>query len=107
DLRSDTLTQPTPAMRRAIAQAECGDEQKREDPTVTALERRVAELLGQDQAVFVPSATMANQIALKLLGSPGDELLAAPDAHVFLYELGGPAVHSGLVTKPILGAEGT
>jgi threonine aldolase len=101
DLRSDTLTQPTPAMRRAIAEAVVGDEQKREDPTVTALEERGAALLGHEEAVFVPTATMANQIALRTLTEPGDEVIAEADAHVFRYELGGPAVHSGLVMKPL------
>ena len=71
DLRTDTLTQPTQAMRRAIAEAVVGDEQKREDPTVIALEERGAALLGQEEAVFVPTATMANQIALRVLSEPG------------------------------------
>jgi threonine aldolase len=101
DLRSDTLTQPTPEIRRAIAAAEVGDEQKREDPTVIALEERAAELLGHDEAVFLPTATMANQIALRTLTQPGDEVLAEELAHVFRYELGGPAVHSGLVMKSL------
>jgi threonine aldolase len=101
DLRSDTLTQPTPQMRQAIAAAEVGDEQKREDPTVIALEERAAELLGHDEAVFLPTATMANQIALRTLTQPGDEVLAEELAHVFRYELGGPAVHSGLVMKSL------
>jgi threonine aldolase len=106
DLRSDTLTQPTPAMRKAIAEAVVGDEQKREDPTVTALEERVAELLGQEEAVFLPTATMGNQIALKVLSQPGDEVIAEALAHVFLYELGGPAVHSGLAMKAIVTEDG-
>jgi threonine aldolase len=106
DLRTDTLTQPTPAMRRAIAEAVVGDEQKREDPTVIALEERGAALLGQEEAVFVPTATMANQIALRVLSEPGDEVLAEELAHIFRYELGGPAVHSGLVMKPIRTADG-
>jgi threonine aldolase len=106
DLRSDTLTQPTPDMRRAIADAEVGDEQKREDPTVIALEERAAELLGQEEAVFLPTATMANQIALRTLTEPGDEVLAEEMAHVFRYELGGPAVHSGLVMKSLPTAHG-
>jgi threonine aldolase len=88
-------------MREAIARAEVGDEQKREDPTVNVLETRVAELVGQDAAVFLPTATMANQIALRLLSEPGDELLADPHSHLFLNELGGPAVHSGLVMRPL------
>jgi threonine aldolase len=106
DLRTDTVTQPTPAMRRAIAEAVVGDEQKREDPTVTALEQRVAALLGQEEAVFVPTATMANQIALRTLTEPGDEVIAEASAHIFRYELGGPAVHSGLVMKPVESEDG-
>src|SRR5918994_1350420 len=106
DLRSDTLTQPTPGMRKAIAEAAVGDEQKREDPTVIALEERAAELLGQEEAVFVPTATMANQIALRLLSEPGDEVVGEASAHIFRYELGGPAVHSGLVMKTIATADG-
>jgi len=106
DLRSDTATRPTPGMRRAIAEAEVGDEQKREDPTVNALEERAAALLGHEAAVFLPTATMANQIALRALSEPGDEVLAEADAHVFRYELGGPAVHSGLAMKPIAGERG-
>ena len=101
DLRSDTLTQPTPEMRRAIAEAVVGDEQKREDPTVIALEERAAAVLGHDEAVFLPTATMANQIALRTLTTPGDEVVAEAMAHVFLYELGGPAVHSGLAMKSL------
>ena len=106
DLRTDTLTQPTQAMRRAIAEAVVGDEQKREDPTVIALEERGAALLGQEEAVFVPTATMANQIALRVLSEPGDEVLAEELAHIFRYELGGPAVHSGLVMKSIRTEDG-
>ncbi|MEX2464591.1 MAG: GntG family PLP-dependent aldolase [Gaiellaceae bacterium] len=106
DLRSDTLTQPTREMRAAIAAAEVGDEQKREDPTVIALEERSAELLGQEEAVFVPTATMANQIALKILSQPGDEVVSEALSHVFRYELGGPAVHSGLAMKSIQTASG-
>jgi threonine aldolase len=101
DLRSDTATRPTPGMREAIARAEVGDEQKREDPTVNELERRVAELVGHEEAVFLPTATMANQIALRLLSEHGDELLADAWSHLFINELGGPAVHSGLVMRPL------
>jgi threonine aldolase len=106
ELRSDTLTQPTPGMREAIANAVVGDEQKREDPTVNELERRAAELLGQEEAVFLPTATMANQIALRIQTEPGDEVLAEEHSHVFLYEQGGPAVHSGLVMRPLPGFAG-
>jgi threonine aldolase len=93
-------------MRRAIAAAEVGDEQKREDPSVSALEERVADLLGHEAAVFVPTATMANQIALRALSEPGDEVIAEALAHVFRAELGGPAVHSGLAMRSIQGERG-
>jgi threonine aldolase len=106
DLRSDTLTQPSRAMRDAMANAEVGDEQKREDPTVNELERRGAEFLGQEEAVFVPTATMANQIALGVLSRPGDALLVERHAHIVLSELGGPAVHSGLLTIALHGTHG-
>src|SRR5882724_11632757 len=90
-------------MREAIANAEVGDEQKREDPTVNELERRGAQFLGHAEAVFLPTATMANQIALNILGRPGDALLVERHAHIMLSELGGPAAHSGLLT---IGLEG-
>jgi threonine aldolase len=106
DLRSDTLTQPTPGMREAIAHAAVGDDQKREDPTVNELERRGAEFLGQEEAVFLPTATMANQIALQILSRPGDALLVEQHAHIMLSELGGPAVHSGLLTIGLHGTKG-
>ena len=93
-------------MREAIANAEVGDEQRREDPTVNELERRVAELLGQEEAVYVPTATMANEIALRVLAEPGDELIAEENAHLFLSELGGPAVFAGLMTRPVRGRAG-
>jgi threonine aldolase len=93
-------------MRDAMATAEVGDEQKREDPTVLELERRAAELLGQEEAVYLPTASMANQIALRILTEPGDELLAEENAHILVSEQGGPAVHSGLVTRPIRTAAG-
>ena len=106
DLRSDTKTQPSPGMREAIATAVVGDEQRREDPTVNVLERRVAELLGQEESVYVPTATMANEIALRTLADPGAELIAEENAHLLLSELGGPAVFAGLMTRPIRGQRG-
>lgn len=106
DLRSDTVTLPTAAMRRAMAEADVGDEQRREDPTVIALEERVATMLGQEAAVFLPSATMANQIAIRLLTEPGDEIVAHATSHIVLNELAGAAVHSGVATKPIASADG-
>jgi threonine aldolase len=106
DLRSDTKTLPTPGMRRAMAEAEVGDEQEREDPTVLELERRTAALLGQEEAVFVPTATMASQIAFAILGERGSELIVEELSHVMLYELGGAARFSGLVTRGIRGERG-
>src|SRR5207248_6123619 len=93
-------------MREAIANARVGDEQKREDPTVNELERRGAEFLGQEEAVFLPTATMANQIALQILSRPGDALLVERHAHIMLSELGGPAAHSGLLTIGLQGTNG-
>jgi len=101
DLRSDTQTKPSPEMRAAIAAAEVGDEQKREDPTVNELERRTAELLGQEEAVYVPTATMANEIALRTLGEPGDEVVGEENSHIFISELGGAAVFAGLMTRQL------
>ncbi len=106
DLRSDTATQPTTGMRAAIAAAVVGDEQKGEDPTVNELEQRAARLLGQDEAIFLPTATMANQIAIRLHTELGDELIGEENCHVFISELGGPAVHSGVVTRGLPGAAG-
>jgi threonine aldolase len=106
DLRSDTVTKPSRAMREAMANAEVGDEQEREDPTVLELERRVAELLGQEEAVYLPTATMGNQIALAILGERGGELLVEERAHIMTSELGGAAYHSGLQTRGIPGDRG-
>ena len=106
DLRSDTATRPTDGMRAAIAAAAVGDEQRREDPTVNLLQERAAALLGQEQAVFLPTATLANQIALKLHSRPGDALVAERHAHVVIYEYGGPAAHAGLMIEPIEGRAG-
>src|SRR5438034_361003 len=93
-------------MRDAIANAAVGDEQKREDPTVNELERRGAQFLGHEEAVFLPTATMANQIALNILGRPGDALVVERHAHIMLSELGGPAAHSGLLTIGLQGTNG-
>ena len=106
DFRSDTQTKPTPGMRQAMANAKVGDEQKREDPTVNLLEERAAVLLGQEEAVYVPTATMANEIALRLHGEPGDEVLAEEHSHVLIAELGGPAALSGFITRPLPGDRG-
>ena len=93
-------------MRRAIAEARVGDEQKREDPSVNELQERVAAMLGHEAAIFVPTATMANQIALKLHGRPGDVLIAEETAHVVVYEYGGAAAHAGLMTLGLPGDRG-
>jgi threonine aldolase len=106
DLRSDTSTRPTAGMRAAIAAADVGDEQRGEDPTVRALEGRAAAFLGQEAAVYVPTATMANQIALRILTQPGDELLAEENAHVLINEQGAPAALSGLVMRALPGRNG-
>jgi threonine aldolase len=106
DLRSDTATKPTAEMRAAMAAAEVGDEQVREDPTVNELQLRAAELLGQEEALFLPTATMANQIALNCVGERGGELLAEERTHVLLFEAGGPAAHSGLVMRGLPGDRG-
>jgi len=106
DLRSDTATRPSPGMRGAMAAAEVGDEQRREDPTVLALEARAAAFLGQEEAVYLPTATMANQIALAVLGERGTELVVEETAHVMVAELGGAAMHSGLQTRGLPGHRG-
>jgi len=106
DLRSDTLTKPTPGMLAAMAAAEVGDEQYREDPSVNELQRRMAELLGQEAALFLPTATMANQAALRAQTTPGATLLAEERTHVMVYEAGGPAIHSGLVMRSVPGEAG-
>jgi len=82
DLRSDTVTQPSVAMRAAMARAPVGDDQYGEDPTVNLLQERIAALLGKEAALFVPSGTMANQIGLKLLTRPGDEIVVGAEAHI-------------------------
>ena len=106
DVRSDTLTEPSEGMREAMAHAVVGDEQKREDPTVREFEERAAELLGHERAIFLPTATMANQIALRAQTEPGDEVVAHAQAHIVRMEGAGPAVHSGLATKLLDGERG-
>ncbi|WP_406697097.1 low-specificity L-threonine aldolase [Singulisphaera sp. Ch08] len=106
DLRSDTVTRPTPAMRRAMAAAEVGDDVYDEDPTVKALEHRTAALFGMEAAIFMPSGTMTNQIAIGVHVVPGDEVLCDVNAHVYVWEGGGIARHSGATTRPIEGEGG-
>lgn len=106
DLVSDTVTKPTAAMRRAMAEAEVGDEQKAEDPTTRKLEEMTAALLGKEAATFLPSATMANEIAIRLHIERGDAVIAAANAHIFFAETGGPAVHAGALARPIETTDG-
>ena len=101
DLRSDTLTKPTAGMRAAMAAAEVGDEQYLEDPTTNELQSRMAELLGHEAALFLPTATMANQAALRAQTNPGGVLLAEERTHILVYEWGGPAIHSGLIMRGV------
>lgn len=106
DLRSDTVTRPTAGMLAAMARAETGDDVFGEDPTVNRLEAMVAERLGKEDALFVPTGTMANQIALGCHTRPGDELICDPVAHVYLWEGGGMARFWGVTPRTIAGVNG-
>ena len=106
DLSSDTATRPSTEMRAFMMQAPVGDEQKQEDPTVNALQERVAALLGKEAALFVPSATMANEIAVKVHTRPGDEVILDRTAHLVHAEAGGPAVLSGVMLYTVQGVRG-
>jgi threonine aldolase len=107
NLHSDTQTRPSPGMRKAIAEAEVGDEQRKLDPTVNELQRRVAELLGHEAGLFLPSGTMCNQIALRLhIRRSGDEVILDHTAHPVIAEAGGPAVHAGAMTRQLEGDGG-
>src|SRR5256885_7480914 len=100
DLRSDTVTTPTPEMRRAMAEAEVGDDVYGEDPTINRFQDRAAELLGKEAALYVPSGTLANQLALRVLARPGSEVLCAARAHVFRYEAAAAAWNSAVQLHP-------
>ena len=106
DLRSDTVTQPTPEMRRAMAEAKVGDDVYGEDPTVNELQRRSAEIFGREAALFVPSGTMANQIAMKIYLRPGQEVICEERAHIFNSELGMMAVFAGGLGRPVWAQDG-
>lgn len=106
DLRSDTVTRPTPAMRKAMATAEVGDDVLGEDPTVNLLQDRVASLLGKDAGLFMPSGTMANQVAIKTQIQPGDEIIIDKDAHIYYYECAATAVISGGQFRCLAGKRG-
>jgi len=106
DLRSDTVTRPTAAMRRAMAEAEVGDDVFGDDPTVIALEQRIARLAGKEAALFVPSGTMGNQLAVNVLTKPADEVLLEAQSHLYYYEQGGMAANSGVLAHPLPGERG-
>ena len=93
DLRSDTVTRPTPEMRRAMAEAEVGDDVYAEDPTVNRLQERAAEIFEKEAALFVPTGSMGNQIAVKLHTQPGQEFVIEERGHIYNYEMGAPAAH--------------
>ncbi len=101
DLRSDTVTRPSPAMRRAMAEAEVGDDVLGDDPTVRELEARTAALLGKEAALYVPSGTMANEVAVRVHTRPGDMLLLDVDAHIHRFETGAPAALSGVTCRTL------
>jgi len=106
DLRSDTVTRPTPAMREAMMRAPLGDDVLGDDPTVIELERKFAALVGKERACFTPSGTMANQLAIRAQTEPGDEIIAHEDSHIVLYEGGAPAALSGCLVRTLRGARG-
>jgi threonine aldolase len=106
DLRSDTVTKPTPGMRAAMAAAEVGDDAFDEDPTVHQLQDRVAALLGKEAALFVPTGSMANQICVRVHCRPGDEMICETTSHVYVWEGGGPAALNGVMTRTVDGDYG-
>lgn len=106
DLRSDTLTRPTPAMRDAMAHAEVGDDVYSEDPTINRLEARAAEIFGREAAIFVPTGTMGNQIAIRLHTRPGQEVICESRAHVLDWEMGMVAEFSGCQLRPVVAPRG-
>ena len=106
DLYSDTLTKPTQGMRKFMAEAEVGDEQQKEDPSVNRLVEMVCDLLGKEDAVYLPSGTMCNQIAFRVHCRPGDEIIMDDTAHTRHYETGGPAALTGAMTYPLAGKRG-
>ncbi|MEN8239795.1 MAG: GntG family PLP-dependent aldolase [Actinomycetota bacterium] len=106
DLRSDTVTKPSGAMRQAIANAIVGDDVYHDDPSVNELERVVADLLGKEDAVFVPTGTMSNQLAVRIHTEPGDTIVVHAEAHILRHELGGAAHNSGVTLAPLSGPRG-
>src|SRR5512134_3297256 len=106
DLRSDTVTRPTQAMRAAMAAAEVGDDVLGDDPTVHRLQERIAETVGKEAALYVPSGTMSNLIGVRLHCRPGDELICEAGCHIYSYEQAGYAQLSGVAVRPVQGAHG-
>jgi threonine aldolase len=106
DFRSDTVTRPTPAMRRAMADAPVGDDVFGEDPSVNRLQQRVADLLGKEAAIFLPSGTMSNLIGVRLHCKPGDEMICEAGCHIYNYEQSGYAQLSGVAARPVAGHYG-
>ncbi|MGH2779353.1 MAG: threonine aldolase family protein [Actinomycetota bacterium] len=106
DLRSDTVTRPTPEMRRAMAEAEVGDDVFGDDPTVNSLQEYAAELLGKEAGLYVPTGSMGNQVSLGSLSRPGDEVVCEAGAHFLHYEGGSASAHLGLMMRPLLGVNG-
>ena len=106
DLRSDTITKPSPEMRDAMSKAFVGDDVYGEDPTVNALEERIAEILGKESAIYMSSGTMTNQVAVRTHTEPGDEILIEKNSHIYFYEAGGTAALSGVICNLIQGERG-
>lgn len=106
DLRSDTVTKPSPEMRKAMFEAEVGDDVYGEDPTVNLLQENIAEMFGKEAALFVPSGVMGNQVCIKVHTNPGDEIITDADSHIFVYENAAPAVLSGVNLKTIQNING-
>ena len=107
DLRSDTVTKPTPAMRRAMADAEVGDDVYGEDPTVNRLQERAAEIFEKEAALFVPTGSMGNQIAIKLHTRPGTEVVIEERGHIFNFEMAAMAAISGTLARPVRSSNGS
>ncbi len=107
DLRSDTVTRPTSVMRARMAAAEVGDDVYGEDPAVNRLQQRMAELFGKEEALFVPSGSMGNQLAIKAWTQMGDEVICEAEAHIFHYETAGPSIISGVQLHPVATTRGT
>src|SRR5688572_24977155 len=101
ELRSDTFTAPTPAMRRAMADAEVGDDVWGEDPTANALQEQCAAVFGKEAGLFVPSGSMGNEVSIKALTEPGDAIIVEANAHVVEHELGAPGAISGVLVREV------